>query len=149
MNEYTVIIFAAAAMASFSGFAFYNGKNESLMRTAVGLIFICALISPAVSLIRGFSEVDFSSEGVSGENIYEKTAEEAYSSGVELALAEEFSFSEGEVLVRIIGFSAESMSCERLVVTLSGNACFSDVSAVRRFVEDNNLGKCEVKLSFG
>ena len=150
MKEYTIVIFAAAALASVAGFAFFNDKNEPFMRTAVAIIFVCAIVSPTVSIIRGFADGNFSSsDSFLDGNIYEKTAEEAFTLGVELALAEEFSFSDEEVFVRAEGFLAENMSCERLVVTLSGAACFSDITAVRSFVEENNLGKCEVKLSFG
>ena len=150
MNEYTVVVFAAAAMVSVAGFAFYSEKQESMMRISLGIIFICAVISPLVSMVRGIADMDFTQgESFAVDNVYEKTAEEAFCRGVMLALAEEFSLSKEEVSVKTYGFSAESISCERISVTLSGKACFADTLAIRTFIEDNNWGKCEVKLEFG
>lgn len=149
MNEYTAVIFAASAMICIAGLAFYSSKQEPVARLALGIILVCAVIDPLVSMVRGLIDIDYSENEAIGQTVYEKTAEEAFLDGVRLAIMQEFSISAQELSVSAVGFSSQSMNCERITVTLMGSACFADVGAIRAFVEENNLGKCEVKLGFG
>ena len=42
----------------------------------------------------------------------------------------------------------EYMKAEKINITLSGSAAFSDLRAIREFVEESKLGECEVFISF-
>ena len=149
MSEYSAVIFAASAMVSIAGFAFYSGKNEQVMRFAMGIILFCAIISPFISLFSGIADMDFSVNVGAGENVYEKTAEQAFCEGIELAVEKEFSLAKEDVSAKAVGFLVENLRSEKVIITLRGKACVADFAGIRAFVEENNFGKCEVNVEFG
>ena len=74
--------------------------------------------------------------------------EESFSEAVVTAVAEKFSLSEKDISAEVFGFDKNNMSAKKVVISLRGAASYADIVSIRYFVEENNLGKCEVLISF-
>lgn len=145
MNGYLTTIFLASATISLAGYVFASKKEEKVAKVALGIILVSAIISPLISLCRGLAELPEYSDSAK-DDVFEKTAEEAFCNGVELALAEHFSLEVEQITVLAEGFSAEKLRARTLTVYLGGSARLADYRAIIEFVVENNFGECEVKL---
>ena len=104
------------------------------------------MISPVVGLISGglSPNFDFDSAPAPSDEGYREYMEEAMREGRELALKDNFSLSDGEVSVKILGFDTERMRCEKCVVELSGAGSFADFRGIERYCLECGADKCEV-----
>ena len=152
MSNSFVYIAAVLFAVAFSSFVSYDSEKMRASRCALGIILLAALVAPLTSLIGEFENLtygDFPSYDSSAEEQFrDQSIGSAFVRGVELAVAERFSFSEDEVEVECFGFALEEARAEKIHVTLSGRAAFADIRAVRDYVENSRLGECEVTVVF-
>ena len=80
---------------------------------------------------------------------YSEIGEAALCDGICRAISEEFSLSENDVFVRVQDFDFVKMKGETVSVLLSGKAAFCDSRAVKKFVDEMGVGKCEIEISIG
>lgn len=148
MSEYLVTIFAASAISAISAFVFFSKRQEKVAAAAFGIILVSAIISPLLSIYRVIGEEDFYKTEQKDEDAFSEVVEESFCDGIESAVADKYSLSEEDISAEVFGFSKDSMSAEKIVITLRGKASFTDLVSIRHFIEENNLGKCEVLISF-
>lgn len=149
MTEYGVLIAAMCALVALSGFLFYGKGNEKSARVALGVMLLCALLSGLPSVIEEVKNISFSPENVQiGADSYEDYTEAAFKEGLAHAVSEEFELSFSDVEVELFGFALDTMSAERIVISLRGAAAYADARAVRQYIEKNKLGECEVNVYF-
>ncbi len=119
-------------------------KFKALTRAAVSIILVTAIITPLPSLLGQLKgELDFSFEDqVSGEDIRLSAFEE----GIARYIATEFDLDRSDVSVEAIGFSAEEMKAERILVTLSGLAVTANYKKIEKTLNQLELGVAEVKI---
>lgn len=148
MSEYFVYIICALATVAFCSFASYGGESAKYTRFALGAVLLCAVTVPTAAHLKSISlgELSFSDMEIS-ESYTDGVLEEAYSKGIERAIAEKFSLSEDSVDVVCRGFSGQTVSADFVYVTLSGEAAFSDLPRIRSYVNEK-FGECEVAVKF-
>ena len=150
MGEYMLGVSCVCLLVSFASFASVAQNGRGAIKFALGVILLAALIAPLEGLVSGIGSglSQIGSGDYKDEGNFSEYTESAFCEGIRLAVAEEFSLEEGDVSVLAIGFSVESMRAELIKIMLYGKAASSDYRAIREFVEENGLGKCEVEIAF-
>lgn len=127
-----------------------GGKTESL---AVGIIILWVILSPLGESLSHFDpeswldsvEIgDYEGDGQIGSVI-----EDAFAEGIASAVAEKFSLDTENIRVRLYGFDQSRLSAERIRIILSGRAAFADYKAVEKYIDEMNIGECEVEIEIG
>ena len=145
------IVVAAGAIGLATHLA-YPGANERIVRLAGAVLLLLAVVSPIGSLIKGVGDLSFDAleftepDFESGE--YLKVSREALESGIRTLVADEFSLSEDDVRVVALGFDFEKMKAEKINIILTGKALLADYKRIERYISEQGLGECEVKVSF-
>ena len=146
---YILVILFAVALCSFVA---YDSEKARASRTALGVILLAALsglLADVALELKDITSLDaLEYEDVEWAEFAEQSMSGALERGVRLAVAEKFSFSEDDIRVECRGFNLETVSAERISITLYGGAAISDIRAVREYVEGEGLGDCEVKVVF-
>lgn len=147
-----ISVFAICVAVGFFGFI-SHGRLRSAERVTMGIIMLWVIISPLSSAVKN---IDFNNLGFSDvidlpetDGGYSAVAEEAFGRGIILLVAEEFSLNASDMRVKISGFNPETMSAEKIRLTLVKNAAMADYRAVESFLNKQNLGKCEVEIEIG
>lgn len=152
MGNYFIYIIALLFTVAFSSFLSYDTEKARASRTALGVIMLVALTALCFDVLADLQSFSFSDvpeyNASEGESFTEQSLSDAFAEGVKLAITDRFSFSEQDVEVSCIGFDVNSVSAERICVSLSGRAAFADVRAVREYVKKLRLGECEVTVLF-
>lgn len=146
MSEIWLYIFTVGATFSFLCFIMKSGGDGKTVRSALGIILIAALISPLAGILKGGLSLDFDYDTppAADDEGYAEYMAEAMREGIELALMDKFSLKEDEVSVKIIGFDAQRMRCEKCVVKLSYGGGFADFRGIERYCAECGADKCEV-----
>ena len=151
MKNGVVYIISVVCVVAFSSFCMYDTEKMRGARGALGIILLSALAIPFVNTLIGFSDISFDDIPIYGDeysdDVRDETLKKAFLQGIEQALKEEFFINEEDMEVTCSGFSLEYMKAEKINITLSGSAAFSDLRAIREFVEESKLGECEVFIS--
>ena len=146
---YVLVILFAVALCSFIA---YDPERARASRTALGVILLAALSALLSDVALELKDITYSGsleyEDAEGADFAEQSMSDALERGIRLAVAEKFSFSEENVFVECRGFDLETVSAERISITLSGRAALADIRAVREYVEGEGLGDCEVRVVF-
>ncbi len=136
-----------AVCAALSLFALLRAPSEVARteRFAFGILLAASLIAPLSSLVAEVQSWDLlPSETLTPEDpLYQQVMEDAFKDGVTQAVCREFSLSPSCVRVTVKDFDPEQMRGQ-LVVSLSGAAATVDHKAVKRFLEKEGLGACDV-----
>ena len=153
MSEYLAFVISATAVVTFGGFMMYGGAQSKASRAALGVILLSVTVIPVVDSIDAVGSVDLSAlfedvEMSVGEDVFYKTAEEAFAEGIRKMICDEFDVDADNVVVRVFGFELEKMRAEKINVILSGTAAYIDSRAVVARVREGGLGECEVKIEF-
>ncbi len=152
MENGVVYIISIVCVVAFSSFCMYDSEKMRGARGALGIILLSALAIPFVNKLVSFSDLSFEDIPIYGDeysdDVRDESVKNAFLRGIKLALKEEFSLREEEIEVTCAGFSFEHMKAEKINITLSGRSVFSDLRAIREFVEESELGECEVFVSF-
>ena len=148
MREYALSVFGMCALLGALSLIHYN-KNCA-EKSAVRVLFAASLILPLLNTAVAFDGIIPSLPPYSqGEGEYTGVLEQAFSDGVRRAVCERFSLSEESVLVEVGGFDMSEMRAEKIKITLTGLSITADRRAIRKYVEGEDLGECEVTLSVG
>ena len=147
MREYALSLFGMCALLGALSLIHYNKGTAE--RMAERVLFAAAVVLPLVNSLTSLSFSLPSIPSFSDDGEYREVIEEAFSEGVSLAVCERFSLPEGTVKVELHGFDAQKMRAEKIKITLSGVAIISDRRAIQEYIEGENLGECEVRISVG
>ena len=145
------IVVAAGAIGLLCHLS-YPGTNERLVRLVSSVLLLFAVVNPIGTLIANMEDItpdilDFTRpDYTTGE--YLEVSREAFEDGISRVVADEFSIPQDDVRVVAIGFDFSSMSAEKINVILTGKAIVADYKKIERYVTEQGLGECEVKVSF-
>ena len=129
----------------------YGSADSS--RLAIAIITIYVITAPLVSAIKDadfegvFREIQVN-EGDFGAE-YEAYAESAFEQGICLAVAKEFSLDESNIEALASGFDFQKMRAERIKVILSGRAATGDYRLIEEYLNNLDIGECEVEIKIG
>ena len=150
MEEYFTGIFAATAVITICSLLAYKGGRAT--RFALAVLLIYAVLTPLSALISDFGGL-LSGDDISGiegySKDYEVVAKDAFCEGIDKLVCSELGLDTGCVRVECRGFNYKEMKSDKVLVILSGKAIVADSLKIRRVVEDNGLGECEVKIEIG
>lgn len=150
--SYLVTLALISSLVGIATYASYGEGEDRTLRSALAVILISVTVSPVISFVGGavdggFFEGGFEIPELSVEDTdFAERAEQAFAEGVRRFVAEEFSLSEGDIKVRLFGFSAEKMRAEKIKIILSGRAALADNRMIAERISSEGLGVCEVEL---
>ena len=147
MREYAALLVGMSLAFAVISSVSYK-LTDKAVKLGIGIIFLVAVASPLFSLVKDFPLPEAEIEDFDS-NIYSEYAEAALCKGITEEIKSRFSLKDGELAVYLVGFSAESMSAEKIKIILSSDAFGKDITAIRRFVEGCGFGECEVIYGFG
>lgn len=151
MSEYVLGVFAICLAGGVASMLSYgSGKAEIIV---VGIVSLYVILSPVAAEALSFNLTDYlqSIEDSAGkvESEYSTVIEDAFAEGISRAIAEKFNLNTEDIRVKLSGFDSETMRAEKIKVTLSGVAAFSDYKAVDSYIDGLNLGECDVEIEIG
>ena len=122
-------------------------KLGESVRMAVGVLLLSFVILPLGAVFSSLGELEIPLSLDIAESGVERTAEDAYCDGVKRALSERFGVGKDCFSVSCSGFSAVSLSAEKISVVMSGDASRIDFRAVRDYIlESLEAGECECEI---
>ena len=148
-NGYLYVLAVMAAVA-FASFAAYDEERARQSRFALGIILLAALTAPIPSFARGLQCLDFSYTGEDySSSAVEKTCEEAFVLGISQGICQKFDIRAEDLSVETVGFDAERVIAEELLVTLSGRAAVKNLTQIEEYVNELGVGKCILEVRVG
>lgn len=151
MSEYAISVFAICLVGGICLMLSHGqGKAESL---AVGIIILWVILSPLGESLSyfdpdgwldGIEIPDYESESELGAVI-----EDAFAKGIGRAVAERFSLDTENIRVRLYGFDKDNLRAEKIRIILSGRAALADYKAVEKYIDEMDLGECDVEIEIG
>lgn len=147
MSVYFVSVITVSAISSLAMAISYKSDGAVKCALTVFLLYVSAV--PLINAVRDFdpSELDF---GAITQTQYEyeinEMTKEAFENGIRLLVSDTFDLDSADVVVRVDGYDYTTVSAGKVTVTLKGTARFADRGAIKRCVEKNGLGVCEVKI---
>ena len=154
MREYLVSAVAVCALCALADTLFPDGKLKKEMSFALSLVVVLVLVSPLFSALSNIDEMgqgfiseleDLDTQHYEGElyDVGERLLEE----GIARTLCERFSLSESELGAdATISFIGDELLVERVEISLSGSAIFSDIHEIKKYVQRQICDECEVIL---
>lgn len=149
MSELAVSVFAASAALGALGLIAYR-LGDAVQRFAFAVLLSLAVVS---SLSEAIADLHLILDGTSGgggqdNGLYAEVGEIAFSAGIAESVADKFSLDRSEIAVRLVGFDFSQMRAEKIIITLSGSAAPADMRGIEKYISDEKLGECEVKIEF-
>ena len=151
MGEFFVGMVALSLAVGILGFISFRSKGDKTTRTAMGIILMWVVSVSVFSGISRLSESDFdilfdtqTDSMPEGEHL--KAAEEAFSDGIKMLLLERYEIKKEDSEVVIFNLNFEKMRAEKIEITLSGYGAFADFRSIENYIEEAELGECEVKI---
>ena len=148
MREIFISAFILSALAALLSLVTYR-EGDRVFRAAVYTVIISMLIAPiyeAITSLDPLSGIEGVSGGVSEEFV--GAIRESYEDAARTLIADAIGRDTSEVAVMAEGFSATEISCDRLIVTLTGSAIYSDIDKIER-ISREDLRASEVRIRFG
>lgn len=148
MREIFISAFILSALAALLSLVTYR-EGDRVFRAAVYTVIISMLISPiyeAITSLDPLSGIEGVSGGVSEE--FDGAIRESYEDAARTLIADAIGRDTSEVAVMAEGFSAAEIACDRIIVTLTGSAIYSDIDKIER-ISREDLRASEVKIRFG
>lgn len=154
MGEFFTMIVTVSVVIGVLNFVSYPGQNEKVTRAAMAVLLLYAVAVSIFSVASRLSELDFDSsldfpEVEWSDTEYESTAKEAFSEGIKSLLYEKYGVEKENAEVVIEDFDFEKMHAGKIKITLSGAATLLDYRGIEKYIEECNLGECEVKTRLG
>lgn len=149
LKEYfgvTVRVLTVAALA----LTLMHKKMDKVTRMAIGIVVICAIMSPFVDIIRE-NGLDFDWESeldyMDGE-VNDEAIELAFEEGIGAYICDLYGISASCVKVNVDGLDMSKMRAERIYVTLLSEGMLVDYRALEyELIEEfTDGGECEVRL---
>lgn len=152
MSEYAIGVFAICVISGVLGlFSYRSGERGE--RLALAIITLYVIASPLVKAAANFDPEgigDYLEPGdVRVDDGYSQVAMEAFADGLGAAVAEKFSLDRDLVRVNVVGFDFENMCAQSIEVVLSGRAAMADYRAIERYINDMDIGECNVEVGIG
>jgi len=137
-------------LVSLASFVSCTDTKRGATKFALGVILLASVMAPIKGIIEGavLPIFDIEDTEYKDSGAFSEYTEVYFCEGVRLAVADEFSLAAEDIEVIAVGFSAENMRAEIIKITLFRTAVSADYRAVREYIEKNDLGKCEVEISF-
>ena len=151
MGEFFVGIITVSLVISILNFISFKSKGDKTTRAAMGIILTWVVAVSAFSGLSRLRDVDFDSltnveiGQIYGDE-YKKEAEKAFSEGIKRLLLEKYGIKKEESEVVLLNFDFETMRAEKINITLLGKGAISDFRSIENYVEQMELGECEVKI---
>lgn len=151
MSEYFIGVFSVCLVGGIClTLAYGQGRGESL---TVGIIILWVILSPI-----GESLAHFDPDGwldsveipeYKDESEIGAVIEDAFADGLARAVAEKFSLRKENIRVRLYGFDRNKLRAERIRIILSGGAALADYKAVEKYINEMDIGECNVEIEIG
>lgn len=151
MSEYMISVFGICLVGgACTILAYGQGRVESLV---VGIITLWIILLPIADCIRHFEpdnwldsiEIpDYTTNSQIGEVI-----EDAFAQGVTDSVAEKFSLNSEDIRVRLYDFDDGKLRADRIRIILSGRAVFADYKAIEKYINEMDIGVCNVEIEMG
>lgn len=150
MAEYMIGVTCMCMLVSLASFVSCTDTKRGATKFALGVILLASLVVPVKGIVEGavLPLFDIKDTEYKDSSAFSEFTEEYFCEGVRLAVADEFSLDAHDVEVITVGFSVEDMRAEVIKIKLLRAAAGADYRAVREYIEKNDLGKCEVEISF-
>jgi hypothetical protein len=129
-------------------FLFEGTGAVRICRWGIALVFASVTVGTFLSFISGLdiSLPDFSYKE---DKSYIEYTESALKEGIKDALKSNWGITKEDVEVGTVGFDFNTMTAEKIVISLKNGAVASDVSSIRQYFEKNLCKECEIRLEFG
>ena len=149
MTELFVSVFSASALIGIASQLTHTRYRGRVSTFALGVIFLFVIVSQIAAIDAPSLDISapFPDGGDEGEYYY--AVRDAVRDAVGDEVAREFGFSSDEVSVELINFDFDKMSCDTVVVTLSGAAALGDYKRVEAHVDKIGIGRCRVDVQIG
>ena len=124
------------------------------MKIASGILLFYTVAAPVASFVGEISQIESEDIFIDlSENAdatkYEESAKDAFALGIKRLISSEYSLSEENIEVNILGFDFKNMRAERIKILLRGKGAASDWRAIRDYINGLEIGECEVRVEFG
>jgi hypothetical protein len=151
MSEYAVGVFLICLITGAClSLAHGSGKAQSL---ALGIITLWVILSPISDLITHFDPDSLNDlieiPEYDGSCEMDYIIEDAFAEGIARAVAEKYSLDRENIRVRLYGFDKTEMRAEKIMIILSGRAALADYKAVEKYIEEMEVGECNVEIEIG
>jgi hypothetical protein len=129
-------------------------RFASITNFGAGVLVICAIMLPLVDIIRDFDANDFYDkilDDVEFTGATDSSIELAFEEGIADYVSGRWGIDRDYVRVSVDGFDMESLTAERIYVTLSGKGLLVDYKRIEEALvpEFTRDGECEVSLDLG
>ena len=129
-------------------------KFRSATNLGAGVLIICSIMLPLVDIIRDF-DMDNSFEKMLDELEYsgmtDGAIELAFEDGIAEYVSDRWGVDRDFIIVNVDGFDMESLSAQRIYVTLGGMGALVDYKRIEEALIEKFTrgGECEVSLKIG
>ena len=148
MRELFVSVFSVSLVLGVLGLVFDRG-GDSARRFAFSVLLSLAVVVPLVRAVGDFDfDFDLESSVPTDDGLYAEVAEEAFADGISSELSARFGIPRDAISVRLVGFDFSAMRASLVKITLFGKGITADVRAIKEYLENENIGECDVKIEF-
>ena len=154
MAEYLVGVCVLSGVIGIFDLLSVSAKMRETAALCASVLLLYTVIAPIFSFASELASGEISFDAIPptesvGSAQYEQVAREAFSDGIERLIEEKYGIAPENVAVSVRGFDFEKMRAERIIVILSGEGVLSDYRSVGEYLNDLELGECEVKIKIG
>ena len=151
MSEYMIAVFGICLVGgACTILAYGQGRVESLV---IGIITLWIILMPIADGIRHFEpdswldSIEIPDNG--NESQIGEVIEDAFAQGVADSVAEKFSLNREDIRVRLYDFDDKELSADRIRIILSGRAVIADYKAIEKYINEMDIGVCDVEIEMG
>ena len=136
------------------GLSVAHPRFKSVTNLGAGVLIICAIMLPLVDIIRDF-DIDDSFEKMLDEfeldGMTDSAIEDAFEDGIAQYVSDRWGVDRECIVVNVDGFDMESLSAQRIYVTLGGMGALVDYKRIEEALIEKFTrgGECEVSLKIG
>ena len=147
MRELFVSVFSVSLVLGVLGLIF-GRSGDFARRFAFSVLLSLAVITPLVRAVGNFNfDFDFEGAGIPGDDaLYAEVAEDAFADGIASEISARFGIPRDAISVRLVDFDFSAMRASRIKITLFGRGIVADVRAIKEYLENKNIGECDVKI---
>ncbi len=143
MKTFSLSVFSLSFVIGAVSFLLRGNKLEGFCKRVLSWLLFASLLPFLPLLGEKIGDIpDFTLPQT--PSALTEVTKEATETGLSAAIAEQYGVNRSDIRVVLIGFSSETMQADKVAVFLSGSAVLKDQIAIRYFVEEQDLGPCEV-----
>ena len=151
MSEYMAGIVLFSALISFAELISYSSGEDKGERLAISVVLIYCIVAPLIPLAESFADFDISEIIPEGEELsggaYIEVSEEGFREGILSLVVDKWGLLREETVVTVTGFDFETMTAERIIITLLSRGVSVDFHEIENYIEKAGLGVCEVRYA--